>query len=472
MISTHERNTSESKKLLKKQRILEAASGLFSRRKYHEVMVDDVAKLANIAKGTVYNYFSSKEDLYFSIMKMRLEKLNTSLGERIKTGMSCLYALRSFITHVYMFMLKHRDFFLMYRKESLKDENEFCSDIVVLENELRDILRGIIISGKKEHVFRSIEEDFAIDLIFGSIYAAVERGIDNSFNEDEQISEREKIFDFVLHGLFAGFDDREIMPLKNKTIVITRTVEQSKESADIFRELGANVVIFPTLDIVPPRSWEQFDEVIAEPGKIDFIIFTSAHAVEMFSRRCEELGTVIDYSKLKVVAVGNKTAAVCNNYKIPVDIIPAKFSGEGVGSALAAYNLTGKLIFIPRSVIGREELPKVLQERGAVIKPVPVYNVTLPSEESLKPAFEQLSRHKPDLFIFTSPSTFENFLQIASKLVGSSPVKYFSAFDIAAIGPTTRAAIENRNVEVNIMPAEYTIEGLKKAIVEYYKKKN
>ena len=73
------------------------------------------------------------------------------------------------------------------------------------------------------------------------------------------------------------------------------------------------------------------------------------------------------------------------------------------------------------------------------------------------------------MFIFTSPSTFENFLQIASKLVGTNPVKYFTGYDVAAIGPTTRAAIESRNVEVNIMPKEYTLEGLTKAIIEYYR---
>jgi len=471
MLNTQEIRSSELKKIQKKQRILEAASGLFSRKKYHEVMVDEVAKIANIAKGTVYNYFSSKEDLYFSIMKMRLEKLNATLYENIKDGMSSLYALRAFITHVYMFMLKYKDFFLMYRKDTFRDENELCSDIVIIENELKDILRGVIISGKQENVFRNVEEDFAIDLIFGSIYAAVERGIDNSFNEEVQVHERENIFDFVLHGLFAGFDDREIMPLKNKTIVITRTVEQSKESAEIFKDLGANVIVFPTLDIVPPKSWEQFDEVIAESEEIDFVIFTSAHAVEMFHRRCNELGTDVDFDKLKVVVVGSKTASVCKSYNIPVDIIPAKFSGEGVGNELAVYNLAGKLIFIPRSVLGREELPKVLQERGAIIKTAPVYNVTLPSEEKIKPAIEQLNKSRPDLFIFTSPSTFENFLQIAPKIVGNNPVKYFSDFDIAAIGPTTRAAIENYNVQVNIMPSEYTIEGLKKAIVEYYKRK-
>ena len=69
----------ENSKQLKKKKIIDSASILFSRKSYHEVMMEEVAKLASIAKGTVYNYFASKEDLYFSIMQGRMEKLNLSL---------------------------------------------------------------------------------------------------------------------------------------------------------------------------------------------------------------------------------------------------------------------------------------------------------------------------------------------------------------------------------------------------------
>ena len=55
----------EDKKEQKRKRIIESAAKLFSQKSYHEVMMEDVAKLSSIAKGTVYNYFDSKEELYF-----------------------------------------------------------------------------------------------------------------------------------------------------------------------------------------------------------------------------------------------------------------------------------------------------------------------------------------------------------------------------------------------------------------------
>jgi len=52
----------EIKKQKKREKIIDAAAELFSHKSYHEVMMEDVAKLISVAKGTVYNYFTSKED--------------------------------------------------------------------------------------------------------------------------------------------------------------------------------------------------------------------------------------------------------------------------------------------------------------------------------------------------------------------------------------------------------------------------
>ena len=457
----------ESSKQLKQKRIIEAASILFSRKSYHEVMMEEVAKLASIAKGTVYNYFSSKEELYFSIMKGRMENLNLSLKEHISGNQSSLDSLRSFITHLYMFMMKHQNFFLMYRKESLSAEHTLCSELIILEKDLKGILRKIIKSGKTEGIFRDINEEFCVDLVLGSIYGAVHRGIEKNLNEDQKIYDRENIYDFILHGLFSGFQSKDSLPLKDKTIVITRAIETSKESAELFIRLGADVITFPTLDIVPPDDWTQFDDVILNKNKIDFIIFTSAHAVKMFSKRLEELNESLNYSMVKVVAVGNKTSAVCEKYGIPINIVPKNFSSEGVIFELLKFKLNKKIIFIPRSAIGREELPAGLEELGAIIKSVPVYNVAVPSDKNIAPYLDNLRNSKPNLYIFTSPSTFDNFLQI---LKITDPARYFSGALLAAIGPTTRISIESRKLKVNIIPDEYTMEGLAKAIVNYYKK--
>jgi len=353
----------------------------------------------------------------------------------------------------------------MYQKEYMNAQNEFCDELRTMSDELKSILSDVIYKGKRENQFRDVDESFTVKLVLGSIFGAVQRGVENKYSGERLIEEREKLFDFVLHGLYSGFNNNKVRPLKNKTIVLTRTIDQSKESAAIFSELGADVIVFPTLEIVPPNNWDKFDEVILSSQKIDFVIFTSAHAVTMFIKRCNDLDKQVDFGEIKIVAVGNKTKSVCEENNIKVDIVPKKFSGEGVVEELSKYDLLNKLVFIPRSAIGREGLPKGLEELGAQIITVPIYNVSLPSKESVKQNIEQLSSSKPDVFIFTSPSTFENFLLIMKI---NNPVSYFKNYDVAAIGPTTKSAIENNKVKVSIMPDEFTIKGLANKMIEFY----
>ncbi len=449
----------------KRERMLEVAAELFSKKNYHEVMMDDVARLTDVAKGTVYNYFSSKEELYFTIMSSKLENLNTSLKNKISSEISIIDSLHSYVIHLYMFMMKYQNFFLMYQKEYMNSQNEFCDELRTMSDELKSILSDVIYKGKRDNQFRDVDESFTVKLVLGSIFGAVQRGVENKYTGEKLIEEREKLFDFILHGLYSGFNNNKVRPLKNKTIVLTRTIEQSKESAAIFSELGADVIVFPTLEIVPPNNWDKFDELILSSQKIDFIVFTSAHAVTMFIKRCSELNKQVDFRKVNVVAVGNKTKSICEENDIKVDIVPKKFSGEGVVEELSKYDLKDKLVFIPRSAIGREGLPKGLEELGAKITTVPVYNVSLPSKESVQKNIGQLTSSKPDVFIFTSPSTFENFLLIMNI---NNPVSFFKNYDVAAIGPTTKSAIENSKVKVSIMPDEFTIKGLANKMIEFY----
>jgi AcrR family transcriptional regulator len=51
----------------KRQTIMRAAEALFSRRRFHEITMDEVAREAGVGKGTIYRYFANKEELYFEV---------------------------------------------------------------------------------------------------------------------------------------------------------------------------------------------------------------------------------------------------------------------------------------------------------------------------------------------------------------------------------------------------------------------
>ena len=63
-MKTHNRSNGK-----KKEQIIEAAARVFSRSGYSNASVADIALQANIGKGTVYEYFKSKEDLFFAVFE-------------------------------------------------------------------------------------------------------------------------------------------------------------------------------------------------------------------------------------------------------------------------------------------------------------------------------------------------------------------------------------------------------------------
>jgi len=62
----------------KKMRIVEAAARVFARNGFARSLVSDIAREADIGKGTVYEYFASKNELFFAVFEWFVEKMATA----------------------------------------------------------------------------------------------------------------------------------------------------------------------------------------------------------------------------------------------------------------------------------------------------------------------------------------------------------------------------------------------------------
>src|ERR1700723_3780235 len=81
----------------------------------------------------------------------------------------------------------------------------------------------------------------------------------------------------------------EMLPLANKRILITRTRHQASELATQLEALGATPILIPTIEIAPPISFAALDAALTCLATYDWLIFTSANAVEAFHRRSQLL---------------------------------------------------------------------------------------------------------------------------------------------------------------------------------------
>jgi AcrR family transcriptional regulator len=106
-------------KVERRKQILEEAARLFSARRFDEVLMDDIAQSAGVAKGTLYTYFADKEELYFAVVFEGISRLNQRVLEKASEQADPEKKLRT-IVHAIVSFVAHNGFFfkLMSIEES------------------------------------------------------------------------------------------------------------------------------------------------------------------------------------------------------------------------------------------------------------------------------------------------------------------------------------------------------------------
>lgn len=264
-------------------------------------------------------------------------------------------------------------------------------------------------------------------------------------------------------------------PLAGKTILVTRAESSNSNFRQMLEEKGATVLEMPCLVIKPPSSWQKLDEAIINLYEFNWLILTSANAVDYFWQRLTELGkNNQDLTNLKIAVVGKKTADFLGKYNLQPDFIPPDFIADSLVINFPE-KLQGQKILFPRvETGGREILVQELQKQGAEIIEIPAYQSTCPDkiEDTI---LQALYNSIIDLITFASSKTVKNFATLINlALINNSEISFkqlFNNIKIASIGPQTSTTCQEIFKRVDIEAQEYTLEGLTSAIVSRLAKK-
>jgi uroporphyrinogen III methyltransferase / synthase len=259
-------------------------------------------------------------------------------------------------------------------------------------------------------------------------------------------------------------------PLAGRTIVVTRAASQADVFVAALENYGASVITCPTIEIAEPESCERLDEAIDHLYGYDWIIFTSANGVKYFLRRLAHKGAgVEELDDVKVCAIGEATADKLRDAHVHVDLIPSQSKAEGVFAALVGFaggheQISGLNILIPRAAVGRDYLPKSLEEAGARVDVVTAYRTLVP-ENLDRGRLSAMLTGSADCIAFMSSSSVKNLAllfdthDLGEKLKG---------LVIACIGDVTAATAVEYGLRVDIEPNATTSAALAAAIAEYY----
>lgn len=103
---------------LREGAILESGRRVFAARGFEGASVDEIARLAGVAKGTVYLYYPSKRALYRAALRQGLALLMSELRQRMEAAGSAREKIRAFVETKVEFIERHRDFLCIYSAAS------------------------------------------------------------------------------------------------------------------------------------------------------------------------------------------------------------------------------------------------------------------------------------------------------------------------------------------------------------------
>jgi uroporphyrinogen III methyltransferase/synthase len=254
-------------------------------------------------------------------------------------------------------------------------------------------------------------------------------------------------------------------PLAGRVIVVTRAKEQAGSFRALLEQAGARVLLAPTIVIEPPATWAPLDESLARLADYQWVIFTSVNGVEMVRRRLEGVGRASDVLRgARIAAIGPATTAALRSWGLSADVVPETYVAEGLVEALRPLIAPGVRVLLPRAAQTRDVLVHALRDMGALVDEVPAYRARAATEGATE-LQGALRRGEVDVVTFTSSSTVRHFAALFGQEERGAVM---SGVTVACIGPITRATAAAFGIETRVMPSEYTIPALARAIVAHF----
>jgi uroporphyrinogen III methyltransferase/synthase len=229
------------------------------------------------------------------------------------------------------------------------------------------------------------------------------------------------------------------------------------------RDAGAKTLSLPMVRFLDPVDTSALDQAIGALDEFDWLVLTSANAVQFFLARCRVLDRWPRGDKTKIATVGPATRAALETAGLQAAFGPQAFNGAALAAELAPH-LPGQRVLLPRSNRAAADLPAALRGAGAVVTEVVAYRTAAP--ESMDRSLVEIICHgEVDAVIFFSPSAVEQFVAA----LGSETLEQIGErIALAAVGPVTASAILAAGAPVAVEAPEATAASVVAALERHF----
>ena len=255
----------------------------------------------------------------------------------------------------------------------------------------------------------------------------------------------------------------EELPLFGQRIVVTRPGDEADRSAADLEALGAEVLIAPTVEILPPLDYAPIDRAIAALDTFNWLVFTSANGVRSFLDRLEVLGRDLRaLGSVQLAAIGPATAEALARFHLKADLVPDSYRSEALAEALAP-RVAGGRVLLARADRGRTVLLDELRP-FAHVEQIAVYRNA--DAAALPPAvLDRLIAGSVDWITLTSSGRVHRAAPRPLARRGAAPGSA-AKVRLASLSPVTSATAARLGWPIAAEAEVYTWPGLVRAIAD------
>ena len=195
----------------KEDTILNAAFIVFRGNGYTNASMKDIAVMAGLGKGTLYEYFQNKEDLFIQVVKVKTNHFFNEINRRISYKIT-LWEILNEIIKITQETIEEVEFlfkFMMFGEFfeiSIEAKQKFHEMILSYKEEYVNLVRELIEKGFADGVLREFDWEFAANFITEMIAAYCcykEHIMGDCWLQQQKDLDRGKMVDFILNGIGA-----------------------------------------------------------------------------------------------------------------------------------------------------------------------------------------------------------------------------------------------------------------------------
>jgi TetR/AcrR family fatty acid metabolism transcriptional regulator len=191
-------------KSLRRESIIQAAIEVFSKKDFKTASISEIAQKAGVADGTIYQYFKSKEDLFFSIPVEKTNEFRSQLELHLQGISGAFNKLRKFVWYFLHFFKTNPEYGRILMLEMRVSKSFVKTETYDFLKQSVSSVLDIIAEGQKEGVIRS---DVSIYLLRHLVLGILEHMVSRWLLKGEKydlLEHHQEVSRILIDGLRAA----------------------------------------------------------------------------------------------------------------------------------------------------------------------------------------------------------------------------------------------------------------------------